>query len=117
MSLRTVFPTGHYRHLNPSRLGTDEIGQGGYSFFAGLDFQKYAEPFILYANIWYRAGTSYWADGQDVNGNPTQVRINPRNGVIVNLAAEYPITKKWVALFEVISSWDTGFQSVRLKVK
>ena len=108
--LTTLFPTGHYRHLNPSRLGTDEIGQGGYRFFAGFNLQKYAEPFIFYANIWYKVGTSYRADGQDADGNTIPVRVHPREGVIVNLAAEYPITKKWVALFEVISSWDPGFQ-------
>jgi hypothetical protein len=111
----TLFPTGHYRHLNPSRLGTDEIGQGGYKFFVGCNLQKYLEPFILYSNVYYRVRTSYWADGQDAGGNPTQVRVHPRNGVIVNLAAEYPITKKWVALFEVISSWDTGLNVVGTK--
>ena len=108
----TLFPTGHYRHLNPSRLGTDEIGQGGVTFYTGLNLQKYVEPFILYGNIWYRVGTSYRADGQDAAGNPTQVSVHPRNRVIVNFAAEYPITKKWVALFEVISSWDTGGQII-----
>lgn len=106
----TLFPTGHYRHLNPSRLGTDEIGEGGYQFVFGLNLQKYLEPFILYGNIWYRIGTSYKTDGEDALGNPMQVTVNPRNGVIVNLAAEYPITKKWVALLEVVSSWDTGLQ-------
>ena len=108
----TLFPTGHYRHLNPSRLGTDEIGQGGYNFFVGCNLQKYLEPFILYGNIWYRVGTSYRADGQDADGNTIPVRVHPRNGVIVNLAAEYPLTKKWVALFEVISSWDTGLNVI-----
>jgi hypothetical protein len=111
----TVFPTGHYRNLNPSRLGTDEIGQGGYQFLVGCNLQKYLEPFIVYGNVWYRVGTSYSADGQDAAGNPAQVRIHPRNGVIFNLAAEYPITKKWVALLELISSWDTGRQIVGTK--
>ncbi len=106
----TLFPTGHYRHLNPSRLGTDAIGTGGFQFVAGFNLQKYLQPFILYSNIWYRLGTSYTADGADAAGNPTQVHVNPRNSVIVNLAAEYPITKKWVALLEVVSNWDTGLQ-------
>jgi hypothetical protein len=108
----TLFPTGHYRHLNPSRLGTDEIGLGGYQFVVGCNLQKYLEPFMVYGNFWYRVGTSYYADGQDGAGNPTQVRLHPRNGVIVNLAAEYPLTKKWVALLELISSWDTGRQII-----
>jgi hypothetical protein len=45
-----------------------------------------------------------------VEGDPVpgQVRNYPRDFVTVNLAAEYPITKKWVALLEVTSSWDGG---------
>lgn len=105
-----IFPTGHYRNFNPSRLGIDQTGEGGYRFQVGVNLQKYLKPFILYGNLWYRAGTSYRTDGEDAFGNPAQVLVNPRNGAVVNLAAEYPITKKWVAQFEILSNWDTGFQ-------
>ena len=37
-----------------------------------------------------------------------QVRNYPRDIITVNLAAEYPITEKWVALLELTSSWDGG---------
>jgi len=106
----TEFPTGHYRHFNPGRLGTDQTGEGAYRFYLGANLQKYLEPFIVYGNIWYRIGTSYKTDGEDSLGNPIQVRVHPRNSVVINLAAEYPLTKKWVALLEVLSNWDTGFQ-------
>jgi hypothetical protein len=106
----TVLPTGHYRHLNPGRLGIDQTGEGGYRFIVGLNLQKYLKPFILYGNLWYRVGTNYRADGADADGNTIQELIQPRNGMIVNFAAEYPITKKWVAQVEVLSNWDTGFQ-------
>jgi hypothetical protein len=45
-----------------------------------------------------------------VQGDPvsTRMRIYPRDFVTVNLAAEYPITKKWVALLELTSSWEGG---------
>ena len=75
----------------------------------GLNLQKYLEPFILDSNIWYRVGTSYTADGADADGNLTQVRVKSPQWRY-HQPAEYPITKKWVALFEVISGWDTGFQ-------
>ena len=55
----------------------------------------------------------------DENGAPTgelmegdtvsaRMRIYPRDFVTVNLAAEYPITKKWIALVELTSTWDGG---------
>ena len=45
-----------------------------------------------------------------MEGDPvsTRVRNYPRDFVTVNLAAEYPITKKWIALLELTSSWDGG---------
>jgi hypothetical protein len=46
--------------------------------------------------------------GEMVEGDPvsTHVRYYPRDYVTVNLAAEYPLTKKWVALLELTSTWD-----------
>jgi hypothetical protein len=93
------FPTGHFRHLNPSRLGVDAIGGGSYIFTTGLNLSKYLRPFILYGNFWYSMQTAFTSDGG---------RVYPRDFVTVNLAAEYPITKKWVALLELTSFWDGG---------
>lgn len=103
-----VFPTGHYRYLNPSRLGTDELGGGTYSFTLGLNLSKWLRPFIFYGNLWYSMSTDYTGDGEDEAGNPAQVHYHPRDAVTVNLAAEYPITEKWIALFELYSTWDAG---------
>ena len=33
--LTAGFPTGHFRHFNPGRLGTDRIGSGSYAFTSG----------------------------------------------------------------------------------
>lgn len=97
----TDFPTGHYRHLNPGRLGTDEIGGGAYVFTVGVNLSKYLRPFMLYANLWYSMATDYTND---------EGRVHPRDFVTVNLAAEYPFpfAPKWVALLEVVSTWDGG---------
>ena len=46
--------------------------------------------------------------GVDADDNPIHNRNHPRDYVTVNLAAEYPITKKWVALVELTSNWDAG---------
>jgi hypothetical protein len=93
------FPTGHFHHLNPSRLGLDAIGSGSYIFTTGFNLSKYLRPFILYGNFWYSMQTAFTSD---------EGRVYPRDFVTVNLAAEYPMTKKWVALLELTSFYDGG---------
>jgi len=123
----TDFPTGHFRHFNPGRLGTDEIGGGAFAFTTGLNVSKYVKPFVLYGNLWYTMQTAFTGredrsplvsvldengveTGELEEGDPiaTNVRNYPRDIITLNLAAEYPITKKWVALLELTSSWDGG---------
>lgn len=93
------FPTGHCKHLNPRFLGTDAIGGGAYVFTLGLNLQKYLRPVILYGNLWYSMQTAFTDDAG---------RNYPRDFVTINLAAEYPLNKKWVALLELTSFWDGG---------
>lgn len=93
------FPTGHYKNLNPRFLGMDAIGGGAYVFTVGLNLQKYLRPVILYGNLWYSMQTAFTDDAG---------RNYPRDFVTVNLAAEYPLNKKWVALLELTSFWDAG---------
>jgi hypothetical protein len=123
----TGFPTGHFRRLNPGRLDTDILGGGAYAFTTGLNTSKCAKPFVLYANLWYTMQTAYSTRedrnpleaGLDEDGAPTgelvegdpiaaKVRNYPRDFVTVNLAAEYIITDKWIALLELTSYWDGG---------
>jgi hypothetical protein len=95
----TDFPTGHFRSLNPGRLGTDVLGAGAYAFTTGLNLSKYLKPFIFYGNLWYTMQTDF---------NDDEGRKHPRDIVTVNFAAEYPLTKKWVALLELTSFWEGG---------
>jgi hypothetical protein len=123
----TGFPTGHFKHFNPGRLGTDQIGGGAYAFTTGLNVSKYVKPFVLYGNLWYTMQTAFSGredrsplvaafdeegvpTGELAEGDPvaTKFRNYPRDIITVNLAAEYPITGKWVALLELTSSWDGG---------
>ncbi|OGP71334.1 MAG: hypothetical protein A2Z73_03665 [Deltaproteobacteria bacterium RBG_13_60_28] len=103
-----TFPSGHFRHLNPGRLGADAIGGGTYAFTTGFNVSKYLKPFIFYGNLWYTFQTDYGTDDVDEGGNPLERRNHPRDFVTVNLAVEYPLTKKWVALLELTSTWDGG---------
>lgn len=95
-----AFPTGHAGHLNPRFLGTDVLGNGSYVFTPGINLSKWVKPFIFYANFWYSMQTA--------NDNGDNGRQYPRDSVTVNLAAEYPITKKWVACLEMVSYYDGG---------
>jgi len=104
----TTFPNGHFRRLNPGRLGTDIIGAGTYAFTTGFNVSKYLKPVILYGNLWYTFQTGYSTDDVDQWGKPEERRNHPRDFVTVNLAAEYPLTKKWVVLLELTSIWDAG---------
>jgi hypothetical protein len=91
------FPTGKYRSLNPRLLGIDAIGGGSYVFTTGLNVSKWMKPFIFYGNLYYSMPTSYTDD---------DMKVLPRDFVTVNLAAEYPITEKWIALLELTSFWE-----------
>lgn len=104
----TVFPTGTHRSLNPDRLGTDEMGGGSYDFILGFNLQKWLKPFIFYGNLWYTLRTDYTADGEDDFGNLTQVRVQPRDTIILNLAMEYPLTTRWIFLLELLQFYDGG---------
>jgi hypothetical protein len=117
----TGFPTGHFRHLNPGRLDTDILGGGAYTFTTGLNSSKCLKPFVVYANLWYTTQTAYSTredfagiahdkDGNLVESAPasTLMRNYPRDYVTLNLAAEYIITAKWIALLELTSTWDAG---------
>jgi hypothetical protein len=95
----TDFPTGHFKRLNPGLLGVDAMGCGAYVFTTGLNLSKYFKSFIFYGNLWYSMQTGFTGDDG---------RQYPRDFVTVNLAAEYIITKKWIALLEFTSFWDGG---------
>jgi hypothetical protein len=95
----TNLPTGRHRHLNPAKLGTDQIGSGSYTFTAGFNFFKVRQPVLLYANLYYSLSTDATVGG---------LRIHPRDFVTLNFAAEYPLSGPWVLLLEVVSTWDTG---------
>ena len=95
----TDFPTGKFKNLNPTALNTDVLGGGAYVFTPGFNVSKYIKPFIVYGNLWYSIQTSYTDDGG---------KVYPGDFLTVNLAAEYPITKKWIALLELTSSWGGG---------
>ncbi len=108
--LGTGFPSGHASHLNPRFLGQDAIGTGAFTFTTGVNLHKWLKPFLVYSNIWFNAPVNLYPDRPDT--------VRSREFMTFNVAAEYPITKKWVALLECYSTWTwtnistpQGFQS------
>ncbi len=108
--LGTGVPSGHAHHLNPGCLGTDAIGTGAVTFITGVNLFKWLKPFLVYSNIWLNTPINLFPSRDDA--------VRSRQFVTFNLAAEYPLNKKWVALVELYSTWtwtniDTpqGFQS------
>ncbi len=91
------FPTGHAHHLNPALLGQDAIGTGAFTFTTGVNLYKWLKPFLVYSNIWLNTPVNLYTS------NSSSVRS--REFVTFNLAAEYPISKRWVALVEMYSNW------------
>jgi hypothetical protein len=95
------FPTGHHLNFNPARLGLDQLGAGASAVTLGFDLAKYlpALNLKLYGNFFYTLSTTDTLD---------RTRVHNRDQVTVNLAAEYPLSRRWVALVEVYQSWDAG---------
>jgi hypothetical protein len=106
----TDFPTGHYYHLNPGRLGVDQVGYGCYTFYTGLNASKYVKPFIFYANLWYGVSTrsQYRFEAEDLG--TVNNSLHYRDVLYLRLAAEYPLGGRgpWVALLEYYAEFETG---------
>jgi hypothetical protein len=104
------FPTGHHTHLDPARLGTQDLGRGAYGFTMGVNVSKWQRPFILYGNLWYSVFTSAKSTVEHEVLGPVVRHTYARDVVTLNLAAEYPVGGQgpWVALLEFYSNWELG---------
>jgi hypothetical protein len=94
------FPTGHSSRLNPAKLAQDAIGTGSFNFITGVNLFKYVKPVLLHSQIWMNTPINV----NKITSDPTR-NVRSREYLTVNLAAELPIAKQWVLLFEVYSNW------------
>ena len=104
------WPSGHASNLNPRFLGQDAIGTGSFNFITGVNLYKWLKPLLLYSNIWLNSPVNLYTSSDDA--------VRSREYVTFDLAAEYPISKAWVLLVEMYSTWTwtnistpQGFQS------
>ncbi|MGD0827258.1 MAG: transporter [Desulfobaccales bacterium] len=90
-------PTGHASNLNPRFLGVDAIGTGALTFTTGVNLFKWVKPFLLYSNIWINSPVNIYQNNSE--------DVVSREYITFNLAAEYPLSSKFVALLEMYSNW------------
>ncbi len=114
-----TWPSGHASHLNPRFLplagGADAVGAGAFTFATGVNLFKWVKPFLLYSNIWLNSPINIF---KMTAGNSKEPPVRAMESVTFNLAAEYPLTARWILLLEMYSTWtwDTiltpvGFQT------
>src|SRR5450759_51382 len=89
-------PTGHASHLNPRFLGQDAVGTGALTFTTGVNLYKWLKPFLVYSNIWINSPVNIYPNRPD--------NVRSREYVTFNLAAELPLSKRFVALLEMYSN-------------
>ncbi|MGO9621822.1 MAG: transporter [Desulfobaccales bacterium] len=104
------FPSGHASNLNSHFLNQDAVGTGSFNFISGVNLYKWLKPLLLYSNIWLNSPANLFTSNNDA--------VRSREYVTFNLAAEYPLSKSWVLLAEMYSTWTwtnistpQGFQS------
>ncbi|MGA9755144.1 MAG: hypothetical protein WBV23_08360, partial [Desulfobaccales bacterium] len=90
-------PTGHASHLNPAFLGQDAVGTGALTFTSGVNLYKWLKPFLVYSNIWINSPINMYPNRPD--------NVRSREYMTFNLAAELPLSKRFVALLEFYSNW------------
>ena len=101
-----TWPSGHASHLNPRFLvvggGADAVGTGAFTFTTGVNLFKWVKPFLLSSNVWLNSPVNLY---KLTAGNAKEPPVRAMESVTFNLAAEYPLTKKWTLLLEMYSTW------------
>ena len=110
-----LWPSGHAHHLNPTFLGQDAVGTGSFQFTTGINLYKWVKPILFYSNIWLNSPVNMFK----LRAVDTPQAVRNRENVTFNLAAEWPVSKQFVLLLEMYSTWtwsnfgteSIGFQS------
>ncbi|WED44546.1 transporter [Legionella cardiaca] len=106
VTVQEIIPTGRFKSLNPLNNGTDATGLGSYQTGVALNFQHLkpiGEHYLrtrlslnyLHPSIVNIRGFSSYGGTRDTVGN-----IDPGALFTADLAAEFTLTQKWVAVME-----------------
>ena len=88
---RIRLPLGNCDHLDPHKLGTDELGSGAYMATLGLNVGKWTKKWQWTANLWYN-----WPLDTTIDG----VQTRRGNFLYYALAGEYAVSEKWSIILE-----------------
>ena len=112
--LKEDLALGHYKHLNPSKLGTDSTGNGFYKSGIALNIQKlfYFNRRLLLArcNVNYKISTPTQTSGYSVFGGGPGVRgkISPVQFFNLDLAFEYTLSQQIVFAIDWLYEYQTS---------
>lgn len=107
MVIKSIFPTGHYQHLNPSLHGTDATGIGSYQAGFAFNFQKVFYLGInllrMRLNFDYLMPSSVHVKGFNTYGGGygTSGKVRPGNIFTSTLAFEYMFSQRWIGALDI----------------
>ncbi|MDN3507936.1 MAG: hypothetical protein P0S94_03330 [Simkaniaceae bacterium] len=110
-TLQEVFPTGHYNHLDPDKLGTDASGSGSFQSGFGFNFQKlfimWDRYLRLRLNLIAAFPSKVEVEGFNSFGGGfgTDGQYNLGNRYTGILAFEYAVTQNWVLAMDSQFVW------------
>lgn len=112
--LQELFPTGHYKHLNPENLLTDGTGGGSYVSTAGIVIAKLISLHpTKYLNLRFTAAISFPSAVHlkgisSYGGNPTTQGVyHPSKGLEIDLGLEYTLSRNWAWALDVLYTHGT----------
>lgn len=107
-SIKQLFPTGTYQHLNKNGLGLSATGGGAYRTslslaIAKLVFWSYKHPINFRLFFSYSVPTCVSVKGFNTYGGGfgTRAIVHPGNVFSADLGIEYSITQRWVLALDV----------------
>jgi hypothetical protein len=110
LSFSVDFPTGHWEHRNPEKLGMDVLGSGVYFFGLGLDAAKWWYPFCLFGSLEYRIATNSSQPTGDTFAlsSPELLFLHNRDQLGINLGTQYALTQSLLPFLQMYGRYDLG---------
>ncbi|MBS3902752.1 MAG: hypothetical protein KGZ30_00010 [Anaplasmataceae bacterium] len=108
LSLKEIFPTGHYQNLNPEKLNTDISGSGSFNtgvglvmsrlfWFGGVHFLgvRFANGCFFPAPVEVRGFNTYGG------GYGTHGRVYPGLSISSTIGLEFSMTQRWALACDI----------------
>jgi len=116
LTISETFPTGKYDNLSPSKLGTDETGEGSFQTNIALNYQQLfypspCHPLRIRMNVRYSILSDLCASNFHAYGGEkgAEDHVNPGNQILFLFSPEYSLSQKWVITADLTyqHNWET----------